>query len=187
MKVSVKVALISALIGISISMLLYILHLPELGYEVSSFVNMFLLMVSVSLGLYLFKSKTGFEKCHYLEDTKVAMQGGLVFTIIMSAFIYIYHSKIDPSIVNSKRAQRIELLNDLIPNEQAYKKLQEQDVTWREKSYLDYKENQMDQINFFISAKFYAMVNLVVGLILTLFFAIFSVIILNKVVLKDYQ
>lgn len=112
------------------------------------------------------------------------MQGGIIYIIFMGLFVYYYHSSIDTSIIETKRQERLELIDENVPNEKAYLELQANDPTWKGKSYLDYVENQQDSIYTFISAKSIAIASVIVGLFLSVFFSIFSVIILRKAVLR---
>ncbi|MGV6861654.1 MAG: DUF4199 family protein [Putridiphycobacter sp.] len=184
MKPTVKVALVCVLISASITMIFFYAGKSEMGYEISNFINLFMLLTAISVGLFLTRKALKFAETNFLEDIKSAMQGGIVYIILMGLFLYVYHLKIDPSIVNQKREQRIELLDEIVPNEAAYLELQKEDATWKGKSYLDYLENQHDSISLFISAKFFAIANVIVGLILSVFFSVMTVIILRKVVLR---
>jgi len=91
----------------------------------------------------------------------------------------------DTSIIDAKVALRMENSDKNVPDEATYKLLQKDDPTWQDKTFMDYKENQEDQFRGFISAKAFALVHAVVGMILTLFFAIFVTLILRKVVLRQ--
>jgi hypothetical protein len=184
MKPSIKVALLNVAVSIAISLLFLYLKQNETWYKLSSFIHIFLLLTSIAVGLYLTKKMQGFAQQHFLEDIKVAMQGGIIYIIFMGLFVYYYHSSIDTSIVENKRAEWIQSIEENVPNEKAYMKLQSNDPTWKGKSYLDYIENQQDSINTFISAKSIAIASVVVGLFLSLFFSIFSVVILRKAVLR---
>ncbi|HIP35488.1 MAG TPA: hypothetical protein EYG85_01390 [Crocinitomix sp.] len=184
MKPSVKVALVSVLISISLALIMLYLNLNTLWFSSSNFIHIFLLLTSIAVGLFLTKKVTAFAQLHFLEDIKIAMQGGMMYVIFMGFFIYYYHSSLDTSIVDTKRLEWIQSIEENVPNEQVYLELQEKDPTWRGKSYLDYIENQHDSVYAFISAKSIAIANVVAGLFLTLFFSIFSVLILRKAVLR---
>ena len=55
------------------------------------------------------------------------MQGGLMFTILISSFTYVYHSKIDTSIIDAKVNVRLEYLVKSVPDEATYKELKKKD------------------------------------------------------------
>lgn len=184
MKPSIKFALVSVTISIALAMLFLYLKQNFLWYKLSSFIHIFLLLSSIAVGLFLTKKEQGFNQQHFLDDIKIAMQGGIIYIILMGFFVYYYHSSIDTTIVDTKREQWMTSIEENVPNEEAYIELQKKDPTWKGKSYLDYIENQQDSIYTFISAKSIAIASVVAGLFLTLFFSIFSVIILRKAVLR---
>jgi hypothetical protein len=185
MKPSVKVAFVCSLLSIGISLVFFFTGKSLLGYEVSAFINLFLLLTAIAAGVFLFKKAEGFEQKSFLEDIKIAMQGGIMFTILVSGFIYIYHSKIDKSIIDNKVQTYLEVINSNVPDELTYIELQKDDATWKDKTYMDYIENQEDQTRGFISAGSLALMNALVGLLLTIFFSIFTTVILRKVVLRN--
>jgi hypothetical protein len=184
MKPSVKVALICSLISIGIALGFYYSGQSLLGYELAGFINIFLLLISISIGVFLFKKGDDFSDKSFLEDIKIAMQGGVVFTILVSSFIYVYHSKIDTSIIDSKVNERMVYLMDSVPDETTYLQLQKDDITWQDKTYMDYLENQEDLARSIISAGSLGLMNALVGLLMTIFFSIFTTVILRKVVLR---
>lgn len=184
MKPSVKVALLAVIISIAIAFIFLYSNHSYLWYSISSFIHIFFLLTAIAVGLFITKQKQGFAQQHFLEDIKVAMQGGIIYIILMGVFVYYYHSSLDTSIVDNKRQEWMQGVEENVPNEATYIELQAKDPTWKGKSYLDYIENQQDSAKMFISAKSIAIASVVVGLFLTLFFSIFSVIILRKAVLR---
>jgi len=185
MKPSVKIAIVCSAISIGITLAFFYAGKFQQGYEVGPFVKLFLLLASISGGVFVVKKKENFIDRSFLEDLKYAMQGGIIFTLFVSLFVYYYNLKMDTSIIDAKVALRMENSDKNVPDEATYKLLQKDDRTWQDKTYMDYKENQEDQYRGFISAKAFALVHVVVGMILTLFFSIFVTIILRKVVLRQ--
>ncbi len=184
MKPPIKVALVCTAISIGIALTFFYTGNSEAGYNSSSFINLFLLLTSIAVGMFIHKQSENFAEKTFLDDIKIAMQGGIVFTVFVAGFIYIYHSKIDTSIIDGKVDALMEISNQNVPDEATYFELQQEDITWSDKTFMDYRENQEDQIRSMVSATAYALVHVVVGMLLTLFFSIFATIILRKVVLR---
>jgi len=186
MKPSIKIALVCSVISIGFTMAFYYAGKYEEGYAASPFINLFLLLTAIAGGVFMFKKKDNFADRSFLEDIKQSMQGGILFTIFVSLFVYYYHTNIDTSIIDTKVEGLLELSNDNVPDEVTYKKLQKEDaITWGDKTYMDYKENQEDTVRSMVSATAFALVHVVVGMLLTLFFSIFVTLILRKVVLRQ--
>jgi len=185
MKPSVKIAIVCSIISIGFTLAFYYAGKFQQGYEAGPFVNLFLLLTAISGGVFIVKKNENFRERSFLEDIKYAMQGGIIFTIFVSLFVYYYNLKMDTSIIDAKVALLMENSDKNVPDELTYKILQKNDITWQDKTFMDYKENQEDQFRGFVSAKAYALVYAVVGMLLTLFFSIFVTLILRKVVLRQ--
>ncbi|WP_027421146.1 DUF4199 domain-containing protein [Crocinitomix catalasitica] len=185
MKTSIKAALIFALIWIITVMSIYLL-----GYSVDLFrpvelFGLFTLLGAVFTGLFLTKKEQGYDERPALDDFKVGMQSGLLYTIIITSFIYVYHETIDPSIRESMIQDRIMAINEQVPDNATYQKMQELDPTWKDKSFDDYIENQEIQTRSFISAKFTALIHLFVLFMFSLFYSFFVTIVIRKVILRQ--
>lgn len=185
MKPSVKIAIVCSIISIGFTLAFFYAGKFQEGYEAGPFIKLFLLLSSIAGGVFVVKKKENFIERSFLEDFKYAMQGGIIFTILVSLFVYYYNLKMDTSIIDKKVALRMENSNKNVPDETTYKLLQKDDPTWQDKTFMDYKENQEDQFRGFISAKAFALVHVVVGMMLTLFFSVFVTLILRKVVLRQ--
>lgn len=185
MKPSIKIAFVCSIISIGFTLAFYYAGKSVQGYEAAPFINLFLLLTAISGGVFMFKKKENFLERSFLEDIKYAMQGGIMFTIFVSLFVFFYHSKMDTSIIDSKVTALLEMSDKNVPNEEVYKELQKNDKTWQDKTFMDYKENQEDQFRSMVSAEAFALVHVVVGMLLTLFFSIFVTLILRKVVLRQ--
>jgi len=185
MKPSIKIAIVCSIISIGITLVFFFAGKFQQGYEAGPFVNLFLLLTSIAGGVFIVKKKENFIDRSFLEDIKFAMQGGIMFTIFVSLFVYYYHSKLDTSIIDAKVAALMENSDKNVPDEATYKVLQKGDKTWQDKTFMDYKENQEDQFRSMVSAEAFALVHVLVGMLLTLFFSVFVTLILRKVVLRQ--
>jgi hypothetical protein len=185
MKSSVKIAIVCSLLSIGFTLAFYFAGKSQEGYEAGPFINLFLLLTAISGGVFSVKKKENFRDRSFLEDIKYAMQGGIMFTIFVSLFVYYYHSSMDTSIIDSKVTGLMEMSDQNVPDEATYKELQKNDNTWQDKTFMDYKENQEDQFRSMVSAEAFALVHVLIGMLLTLFFSIFVTLILRKVVLRQ--
>ena len=185
MRTSVKVG-----VGFALIWVVYSIIILSLGYSIPLFnvgilVVVFLLLAAIAVGVFLEKKKQGYEQRPFLDDLKVAMQSGIIFAVLVSGYTYIYHTSIDTSIREKLHADRVEALMENFPDEEKYKELQKKDPTWRNKSYDDYMENQLDSSKDFLgSAGFVAIMHLAVLFFFTFFYGFFAVVVLRKVVLR---
>ena len=184
MKTSVKTGLFFALIWIIMNMIFYLAGISGKAFNVGVFVNIFLLMTSISVGLFMTKKDKKFEKGIFLDDFKTAMQGGIIYTILIAGFIYLYHAKIDTSIREDLISLRLEAIHNSVPDSETYEKMQADDPTWKDKSYDDYIELMEDQARSMISPTSVFIAHLMGLTFFTFLFSFFVTLILRKVVLR---
>lgn len=185
MKTSVKAGLIIALAWISIILIVYLTGYSANFFPVGILLNIFCLLAAIGLSLFMTKKEKNFEKTLFLDDFKTSLQGGIIYTILVAGFIYLYHEKIDTGIRENLISQRIELLHDTYPNQAAFQKLQETDAKWADKNFDMYIEEQEDLTKDIYSA-FSVFIFHMMGLfIFAMFFSFFSTIIIRKVILRE--
>ncbi len=185
MKRTVKVGFFVALLWIIFTLTAYNLGYSYACFVPGMFVNVFLLLCAIALGLFLHKKDSGFDRKPFPDDFKAAMQSGGIYVLMIACFVYLYHEVIDDSIKTRLASERLEALKTQVPDEAAYQKLQENDVTWEDKSYDTYIENQEDQI-FYAYSSFTVFIFHLMGLMFfALFYAFFATLILRKIVLRQ--
>ena len=84
-------------------------------YEsVAIFINIFILLTGVFLGIWNYRKSIG-KSDSFISYVKEGMKVAAFYAILMTAFVYIYYSFIDPSYFEIKLAKQLELAskNDL--------------------------------------------------------------------------
>ena len=185
MKPSVKVALICSVISAGIMLVFFYNGKSDIWFSSGALVNIFLLLISIGVGVFLSKKKQSFTESPVLEDFKVTMQGGIVFTIMISLFTYFYYSNIEVNLLEKFKVEKLKEKHELIPNEAAYIEMQKNNPNYKDRTYMDFIENEEDKGHFSMNAGIIGLGHAVVGMILTLFFSIFVTLILRKVVLRQ--
>lgn len=185
MKTTVKAGIFFALLWIIAVLAAFLAGYSVDFFLISELLSLLLLVVGIFVGLYLTKKENNFEKVNALEDFKLAMQSGIVYTIIVTGFVYLYHNQIDTSVKESFINQRLEALYEQYPDEASFKELQAENDTWATFSYDDFIENQEDQTRSFIGPFFTSFFHLMVLFMFSLFYSFFVTIIMRKVVLRQ--
>lgn len=185
MKTSVKAGIFFSLIWIIAVLVTYLSGASVNLFLPLELFSLFTLLGAIFAGVFLTKKENGYPKVPALDDFKIAMQAGLIYTIIISGFVYLYHTHIDPSVKESFAAQRIEKLHQEYPNEENYLELQKNDSKWADFSYDDFMENQEDQIRTFIGSFFTTLVHLMVHFMFSLFYSFFVILVVRKIILKQ--
>lgn len=107
MKITVKTGVICALIWIAFKLILFVTLTGEARYDVrpAVMVNILLLLLSITVGLYLQKRRDK-EETNALADIKNAMSAGVPYAVIVSLFLFFYYKNIDPEFNQHQIAER---------------------------------------------------------------------------------
>lgn len=184
MKTSVKFGIIFALIWMIINMIVFYMGGSIGFFKFGIMINVFLLMTGIAVGLYMSKKEEGFQQANFLNDFKSAMQTGIVYTLLVAGFTYLYHERIDPSIRTEMIDARVADLHEKFPSEEAFIEMQSVDPTWNGKSYDDFIENKEDTFDSIFSSSSVFIAHLMGLTFFAGFYSFFATLIMRKVVLK---
>ena len=185
MKTSVKAGLLFALIWIIVILIAFLTGRSIDFFLISELLSLLLLLGAVFTGLFMTKREKNYEKSNALEDFKIAMQSGLVYTILVTGFVYIYHNQIDTTIQESFIAQRIDVLHEEFPDEASFIVYQAKDPKWKDLTYNDFIENIEDQAKTFIGPFFTSFFHLMVFFMFSLFYSFFVTLVIRKIILRE--
>lgn len=95
MRVTVLTGIICAAVMIIVKMIFF--YTQPIGYDITPLIliNLFLLLVAISVGLFLQKMRDT-EESNGLRDIKNGMTAGVPYGVIVSIFFYFYYAQIDP-------------------------------------------------------------------------------------------
>ncbi len=184
MKTSVKAGVFFSLIWIIIVLAAFLMGRSIDFFLIGELLSLLLLLGAIFTGLFLTKKEKNYEVVNALEDFKVAMQSGIVFALVITGFVYVYHNQIDTSIKESFIAQRIDNLHKQYPNEASFQELQAVDSKWENKSFNDFIEQEEDKATNFIGPFFTSFFHLMVFFMFSLFYSFFVTIVIRKVILR---
>lgn len=95
MRVTVKTGLITAFAWILIKLIAFYTGITGTSVVPLVMLNILGVLLAVSIGLFLHKRSVG-DDSNLLTDIKNGMSAGVPYAIIVSLFLYVYYSKIDP-------------------------------------------------------------------------------------------
>ncbi len=107
MRITVKVGFFFAIGWMLVKMIFHFAGISTSSIVPTIFINMFLLLSSISVGLYMHKQREGFAQGNALSDIKSCMTVGIPYTILVVIFIYIYYSYINPDFVNHMISEKL--------------------------------------------------------------------------------
>src|SRR5690554_5696413 len=73
-------------------------------------INNLFLLLAISLGLYYEKKKEGFGTGTPLSDIKNALKAGAPYVLIVSVFLFFYYDDINPSFIENRRTERMDII-----------------------------------------------------------------------------
>lgn len=132
-----------------------------IGYDlfgsVSNFVllNMFFLTSSISIGLFIFK-KQETEIGDFFQDLRTAMVPGMIYTVMVSGFIYLFYSSIHPEY----NAYQVEKSRVWLNDKKNLDQMRENDASLSSKSDQEIKAMKMKQTKQIANAGFSFVVSL---------------------------
>jgi hypothetical protein len=95
MRITVKTGLITAAAWILIKLISFYTGITGSSVVPLVMLNILGVLLAISIGLFLHKRKVG-DDSNLLTDIKNGMSAGVPYALIVSVFLYIYYSKIDP-------------------------------------------------------------------------------------------
>jgi hypothetical protein len=184
MKVTIKTAFLCALIWIGFKFLGYQLGLNTPEYTpLFVMTNMFVLLTAVSVGLYLQKRK-GVEDDSMLTDVKNGMVSGVVYALVVSAFLYFYYEKIDPEYNEKIIAEREMYFKTIIDDPAKLKKLKASNEDFEVMTKEEIMEKQMETPRRLFSGTFMMTYGALAMLMLSTLYSIVITIIYRKVLFR---
>jgi len=183
--ITVKIGLLFSIIWISILLILYYFIGIDLTMPQLAMMQLFFILSSISIGLYLHKKSEGFLEGNALSDIKNAMKTGIIYTIFVSFFTYQYFNRINVGYIHSERHQKIEALNRDFNNPKSFQIIKDSNPDYEVKSKEAIYKLKTNEVNENISAKFIGIFTLLFSMMFTTVYSILVTIIYRKVLLRN--
>lgn len=184
MRVTVKVGILLAILWM-IFKVIYHLSMPNsTDLTISIFTNMFLLITAISFGLYLQKKKEGSNQGNALSDIKSGMSSGVPYAVLVSVFMYVYYTNINPSYIQQIRKPFVEKLKEDLSTEEKVAKLKKLNPELETKTKSEIYKEGLKNIQFQTNPKSTSIISLLALILLTTFYSIIITIILRKTIFR---
>lgn len=146
---------------------------------------LFFLVSSISIGLYIRKRRDKDETNAFL-DLKNAMASGMIFSVIISLFIYLYHSRIDQGFHLKYKAEREFKLKQAINDPKKFEALKKENGNeFLTKKEIVKKANQYSDTMG--SPKMFATLTILFLTLLSTFYSIMITIIFRRIVFRAFD
>lgn len=184
MKITVKTAVVCSILWIIVKVAYHLIWPETTELSPLIFSNMFLLISSISFGLYLHKKQEGFSQGNALSDIKAAMASGVPYALVVSLFMFFYYNNINTQfITNIKKPFIAELKSDL-KDEKTIEKLKRLNPELETKNKDEIYQQGIDNINAQTNPKATAIISLLGMIVLSTLYSILITIVYRKVLVK---
>lgn len=185
MRITVKIGLLFAAIWISIKLVLFVTMTGAARYDLTFAImtNILCLLLSIAVGLYLHKRKET-EDSSALGDIKSAMSAGVPYILIVSLFLYLYYTKIDPEYNRHQRSEAAMQVEKLLNSPEDLAELRKSNAEFEVMSVDQMRESIISNSDAMYSPQAVTTVSLLGMLILATFNSIFVTIVYRKLVFR---
>lgn len=184
MRITVKVGILFAIGWILVKLSLFGMGIDTKEVIIpAAFVNMFFLILAITLGLYLQKRKDT-EDGNALRDIKNGMSAGIPYTLVVSIFIYFYYSKIEPDYLKHQLKERETELVKQLNNPVTLKKIKDSNADFEVMTKDQIQKQMMTNDKSPLSANSITVMALLAMTMYTTLNSIFITIIFRKIVFR---
>lgn len=147
--------------------------------------NILFLLGSVAVGLFLKKKAENYAEANFLDDIKIAIKSGMVYVIIMFAFIYAFYSWVDPSYVEKIKSQQRAEIEKILEDPEDLEKVRSENENLKGLSREDIIDLQSEQANRFVSPIFMSTIALLSMMTGVFFNSLIVVVLFRRVLFRD--
>jgi hypothetical protein len=184
MRITVKVGVLFASGWILVKLSLFGMGKSNDTFLFCTFLNMFFLIMAITVGLYLQKRKD-IEEGNSLRDIKNGMSTGVPYAVIISLFLFFYYSKIDPEYNRHQINESAIALEKELSNPAALKKLKEAHPDFEVMTVPQIRTAVLEKSKSVYNAKSTAVVGLLAMTLYSTLNSIFITIIFRKIVFRN--
>ena len=186
MRITVKIGLLFAAIWIGLKMVLFATQVGASRYDltVPIMTNILCLLLAISLGLYLHKSRET-EYTNALGDIKNGLSAGVPYIVIVSVFLYFYYTKIDPEYNQHQRSEAAMQMEKMLEDPKELQALRDSNAEFEVMTVDELRESLTSNQEAMYSAQAVTTISLLGMLILATFNSIFITIIYRKLIFRQ--
>lgn len=181
MKPTIKSALICAAIWIMIKLSVFGMGKSTEYYNFIVLSNIFLLLSAISFGLYFYKRKQ-VDDGNALTDIKSGIAAGMVYTLIVSAFVFFYYQSIDQDFIKNRLSDTKALFEKTLQDPVKLKELRKSNEAFETMSLEELRKKNYESFEANISPKAVTLITLLGMLFLSTINSLITTVIFRQVV-----
>lgn len=149
-------------------------------------INNLFLLLAISLGLYFEKKKEGFGTGTALSDIKNGLLAGAPYVLIVSVFMYFYYDTINPTFIENRIAERMDVIYNEAQDEAYVDTLRVHTPEFRVMTTDEIIKDIKKDTESALSAKTLFVFSLLGLMVMALTYAIFITVIYRKILFRDF-
>ena len=180
-KFAVQYGLACAVLWIILKMAVFFAGNAIDWFDFTVMANNFFLLTAVSLSIFMYKKHQKFQEVPRLEDIKMGIFGGMIYTVAIVFFSYFYNAKIDDSVLEDRIEQRVSQIAKAIDSEEdfaTYKKVNSEAAGY---SRVQILERERESTRSFLNPRVSALLLMMFFTLLTIFYAFFITVVIRKI------
>ncbi len=151
-----------------------------------SFINMFFLLLAISIGLYYYDLRRAEKGESMMQELKQGLKAGMVYTFITCGFLFIYYKKIDQSILVKMQNERIDDFKKGLDNPTTFVQIKASNEAFEVMTADEILDEVKSNIKDFISARSLFLISLMSMMLLSILYSLLITIIYRKVLFRNY-
>jgi len=180
-KFAVQYGLACAVLWIILKMVVFFAGYAIDWFDFTVMANNFFLLTAVSLSIFMYKKYQKFQEVPRLEDIKIGIFGGMIYTVAIVFFSYYYNAKIDNSVLEDRIEQRVTQIAKAIESDEnfaTYKKVNSDAASYSRAQIL---ERERESTRSFLNPRVSALLLMMFFTLLTIFYAFFITVVIRKI------
>jgi len=186
MRPAIKFALLFSGAWIALKLVLLSLNVFQEDVVKPGLINNLFLLLAISFGLYAEKKSEGFGVGTPLSDIKRALSAGAPYVLIVSVFMYFYYDTINPSFIENRVTERMDIIYSEMESEAYIDTLRLHNPEFRVMSKEEITRDIKSDTESALSARTLFVFSLLGLMVMALTYAIFITLIFRKILLRDY-
>lgn len=186
MKPTLKIGLIFAAVWIALKLLFWQLGIFQESIHITGLINTLFLLLAIALGLYFQKKKEGLSNGTALTDVKNALQSGVLYTVIVSVFLYFYYDSINPEFTENRINEMSDMFYDNMQRESYVDSLKLQNPDIEELTNEDIIRKNKSELEQNLSPYSTFIFSLLGLIILAFTYSILVTLVFRMILFKDY-
>jgi glucan phosphoethanolaminetransferase (alkaline phosphatase superfamily) len=184
MKGPVGMGVVFGLVFIIVKMSAYLFGFMQENIVPSTLINILFLLLAIALGLYQYCINRTEPKESLMAELKQALKAGMIYTFIVSAFLYVFYNNIDKSLLSELKKERIEVFEKDIENPANFSEIKRSNEAFELMNKDEITEEYIKNVDTIISPRSVLLVSLMGMMLLSIFYSLLISIIYRKVLFR---